>query len=329
MEQREFPNYTQVDPLLPQWFWHGLRVLTLLLTLFVIHTLFTQPELGLALFWKLMIPLLPLSFAVIPGLWRNICPMAFLNQLPRLSGNGLQRTLSAGARKAALLVSIIAFIVFVTARAPLLNHSGAAVAIMLIGVLLLALIGGLVFKGRSGWCGTFCPLAPLQKVYGHAPLLMVRNGYCEPCVGCQKNCYDFNPRAAIFSDLDDTDAWWSDKRKYFAALLPGLIIGFFNASVPAETGLAGYYLGILTPPLVAVGLYFTLQNTLRLGDYRQVALFGLVALGIFYWYGAAVVAAGIQQVFGLTLPPPVIPAIRGAVSLRAGRRGGARSSRWG
>jgi nitrite reductase (NADH) large subunit len=315
MEQREFPNYTQITPLLPQWFWHGLRLVTLLLTFFVIYTLFTRPDLGLTLFWKLMIPLLPLSFAVVPGLWRNVCPMAFLNQLPRMTGKGLERTLSQGMRKLALMVSIVAFIIFVTSRAPLLNHSGTAVGIMLVSVLLLALIGGLVFKGRSGWCGTFCPLAPLQKVYGHAPLLMVRNGYCEPCLGCQKNCYDFNPRAAIFSDLDDADAWWSDKRKYFAAMLPGLIIGFFNASVPAETGLSAYYLSILTPPLIAVGLYVTLQNTFHLGDYRQVALFGLVALGIFYWYGTPVVASGIEQVFGLTLPPPAILAIRSAAVL--------------
>ena len=315
MEPKQFPNFTQMDALLPDWVWNTLRILTLSLTLFVIYTLFSQPELGLTLFWKLLIPLLPLSFAVIPGLWRNVCPMAFLNQLPRMFGKGLQLTLPQSVRKAALLISIGAFIVFVIVRVPLLNHSGEAVGFMLVGVLLLAFIGGMIFKGRSGWCGTFCPLAPLQKVYGHAPLMMVRNGYCETCVGCQKNCYDFNPRAAVFSDLDDSDSWWSDKRKYFAALLPGLIIGFFNASSPAETGIEHYLIGILTPPLISIGLYFTLQNTLRLGDYKQTALFGLSALGIFYWYGTPVVASGVEQIFGVELPEIVILIVRSMVIL--------------
>ena len=315
MEQKQFPNFTQMDAVLPLWVWNTLRVLTLTLTIFVIYSLFTQPELGLTLFWKLLIPLLPLSFAVIPGLWRNICPMAFLNQLPRIFGKGFELTLPQSARKAALLISIAAFIVFVIVRAPLLNHSGEAVGYMLIGVLLLAFIGGLIFKGRSGWCGTFCPLAPIQKVYGHAPLLMVRNGYCDPCLGCQKNCYDFNPRAAIFSDLDDSDSWWSDKRKYFAALLPGLIVGFFNASAPTEGGIENYLINILTPPLISVGLYFTLQNTLRLGDYKQTALFGLSALGIFYWYGAPVVVSGIEQLSGLVLPELITLVIRVVVIL--------------
>ena len=200
-------------------------------------------------------------------------------------------------------------------RPPLLNHSGVAVAVMVTGALLLALFGGIVFKGRSGWCGTFCPLAPIQKVYGHAPLLMVRNGYCEPCLGCQKNCYDFNPGAAVFSDVYDSDAFWSDNRRFFAALLPGLIIGFFNSVSPTEQGLWPYLVSMVTPPLVSVGLYQLIHNVFRLNHYRLVALFGMLALMIFYWYGAPVVVAGVEQVFSLALPEVVITGIRGFVIL--------------
>ncbi len=277
--------------------------------------LFTNPELGLTLFWKLIIPLLPASFALIPGLWRNICPMVFLNQIPQLFGFGWQRTMPNWTRNLALLLSIIAFLVFVTSRAPLLNHSATTVGVMLISVLLLAFVGGLIFKGRSGWCGTFCPLAPLQKVYGHAPLLMVRNGYCEHCVGCQKNCYDFNPRAAVFSDLRDSDTRWSDKRKYFAALLPGLIIGFFNARQPAEAGLGAYYLSILLPLLVAIGIYQSLRNLFHISHYKLVALFSLAALTIFYWYGTPIVASGVKSVFGLILPEDVVFFVQISITL--------------
>lgn len=310
MDKKGFPNYLELKPRLPQWVWHIFRFLTFLLTLFVVYTLFVNPELGLTLFWKLLIPLLPASFALIPGLWRNICPMAFLNQIPQLTGFGGQRTLPSWTRNLALLLSIVAFIVFVTSRAPLLNHSATAVGIMLISVLLLAFTGGILFKGRSGWCGTFCPLAPLQKVYGHAPLFIVRNGYCKHCVGCQKNCYDFNPRAAVFSDLRDNDIRWSDKRKYFAALLPGLIIGYFNASQPAETGLGSYYLSILLPLLVAIGLYQTLRNIFHISHYKLVALFGLAALTVFYWYGTPIFASAVESVFRLTLPDGAVISVQ-------------------
>lgn len=280
-QKKAFPNYTEIQPALPRWFWHILRIVTLLLTLFVIYTLFTLPELGLTLFWKLLIPLLPLSFALVPGLWRNICPMAFLNQLPRLTGFGLQLTLPVAIRKYALLISITAFIVFVVSRAPLLNNSSNVLGAILLIALILALAGGFIFKGRSGWCGTFCPLAPIQKAYGHAPVLLIRNGYCEPCLGCQHNCYDFNPRAAIFSDLGDTDPWWSDKRKYFAAMLPGLIAGYFNASQPGEAGNYAYYTSILIPPLIAIGLYHSIRTLFQFSEYKLVALFSLAALFIF------------------------------------------------
>lgn len=301
MTKSLFSNYTQLKPSLPLWFWQVLRVACLSLTLYIIYLLLYQPTLGLLIFWALLIPLLPLSFAVIPGLWRNICPMAFLNQLPRQFGFGMQLTISTWGRHLALLLSIFAFMAFVIMRAPLLNHSAVAVAVMLISVLLLAFIGGLFFKGRSGWCGTFCPLAPLQKVYGQAPLLMVRNGYCKTCVGCQKNCYDFNPCAAVFSDLND-DVAWSDKRKYFVAMLPGLIFGFFHAVSPEEKGNVEYYLNIFTFIFISIGIYHTAKNTLRLSDYQMTAFFGMFALAIFYWNGVPIVALGFETVFGFTVP---------------------------
>ena len=85
----------------------------------------------------------------------------------------------------------------------------------------------MVLKGKSGWCSTICPLLPVQRIYGQTPLLMVANAHCQPCVGCVKNCYDFNPRAAYLADLNDADTYWSGYRRYFVGAFPGLIVGFF------------------------------------------------------------------------------------------------------
>ncbi len=306
MQKEAFPNYTQLTPVVPGVIWWILRGLTLGLTLFVIFLLFVAPETGLVLIWQLLIPLLPLSFAVIPGLWRNICPMAMLNQLPRQFGLSREHTLSPTWRKIALYVSVIVFIGFILFRHPLLNHSGMVLGAILIAALLLALLGGFVFKGRSGWCGTFCPLAPLQKAYGHAPLILVRNGYCETCLGCQKNCYDFNPRAAFFSDIDDSEPEWSEQRKFFIAFLPGLIVAFFNSSFSSQTGIVDYLQQMLLPPMVTVGAFYLLHNLLHINFFRLASIFAMTALGIFYWYGIPVVNVGLGKLFAFTLDAAVV-----------------------
>lgn len=301
MNKPAFPNYTQLPSRLPPAIWWFFRGIVLLITFLQIYLLFFKPEIGLVLFWQLLIPLLPLSFAIVPGVWRNICPMAFLNQLPRKFGISKEKTLSENLKKVALYTSVIAFIVFVLFRHPVLNHSGVYLGLVLLLALFLALVGGLIFKGRSGWCGTFCPLAPIQKAYGHAPLLVVKNGYCEPCLGCQKNCYDFNPRAAVFSDLNDPDTWWSEKRKFFIALLPGLIIAFFNISYSAEMTLLQYLTSMLMPMVTSVGLFYILHNLFNVGFYKLASLFSMAALSLFYWYGTPVVAKGIFILFDISI----------------------------
>jgi len=313
MQTEAFPNYTHLTPIIPKAIWWILRVLSLSLTLFVIYLLFAEPETGLVLIWQLLIPLLPLSFAVVPGLWRNICPLATLNQLPRHFGISREHTLSQNWRKLALYISVIAFISFILMRHPLLNHSGMYLGAVLGIALLLALLGGLVFKGRSGWCGTFCPLAPLQKAYGHAPLLMVRNGYCETCVGCQKNCYDFNPRAAFFSDLDDVEPEWSEQRKFFIAFLPGLIVAFFSSGYSQQAGIFEYLQGMLIPPMVSVGIFYLLHNFTQVNFFRLASVYTMAALGIFYWNGIPVVNNGLEKLFEFSLNPGILAGLQYAI----------------
>jgi len=306
MQAEAFPNYKQLKPRVPALLWWILRILTLGLTLFVIYLLFARPDTGLVLLWQLLIPLLPLSFAVAPGLWRNICPLALINQLPRHLGISRELNLTQNWRKLALYLSVIGFVTFVLFRHPVLNHNGFYVGAILAIALLLAFVGGLVFKGRSGWCGTFCPLAPLQKAYGHAPLLMVRNGYCETCLGCQKNCYDFNPRAAFFSDLEDSEPGWSEQRKFFIAFLPGLIIGFFNTGFSEQTGVVEYLQAMLLPAVISTGIFYILHNLIHLNYFRLASVFSMSALGIFYWYGIPLMAAGIDRLFGVSVPATLV-----------------------
>jgi hypothetical protein len=175
--------------------------------------LIVNPPLGLTRSWKLAIPLVP-ALLVITGLWRQICPMATMNQIPRLTGWQRPRDLPDWARASAFGIAVALFVGAVSLRVPPLNQAGRAVGLGVIGVLLLALAGGFAFKAQR-LAVHLCPWAPIQRTYGQAPLVVVKNGYREPCVGCQKSCYDFNPRAGVLRCSDDDPRHAAQRRLFF------------------------------------------------------------------------------------------------------------------
>ena len=190
-----------------------------------------MPDTGLDVMWKGVIPALPLLFMVAPGVWRNICPLATSNQTPRAARH------HQGPEPAELAEGVRlrhrhqrSFVGFVILRKVGLDDSGPLSALLLLGAMTGAFAGGMVLKGKSGWCSTICPLLPVQRIYGQTPFALVGNNHCQPCVGCAKSCYDFNPRAAYLADLNDADGYWSGYRKFFVGAFPGLILGFFETA---------------------------------------------------------------------------------------------------
>ena len=81
-----FPNYTQIPSRLSLTAWRAIRTVVWIGALVVAGLLIAVPDTGLKVFWKGVIPALPLLFMVAPGVWRNICPLATSNQTPRLLG---------------------------------------------------------------------------------------------------------------------------------------------------------------------------------------------------------------------------------------------------
>ena len=302
-----FANYTKITPRLPVAFWSSLRILTLCGTLVVAAILIRHPDIGLRVFWGLMIPVVPALLVIAPGLWRQICPMAFLNQIPRMTHISAARDLPETGRKWAFAVAVLFFFVCIALRAPVLNHNGLIVGIGLFAVLLLALLGGLIFKGRSGWCGTFCPLGPIQRDYGQAPVLVVRNGYCENCVGCQKNCYDFNPRAAVFGDLYDDDPRYAGQRRFFMAMLPGIIFGYFLQDQHPAYGPWIYALILIGSTCASVGVYQTLTSFFSVTPFRAANLFACIALMAFYAFAVPIVVRAFSYLAHVDLALPAQP----------------------
>jgi NADPH-dependent 2,4-dienoyl-CoA reductase/sulfur reductase-like enzyme/ferredoxin len=308
--QEIFANYTRLPQRVPEPAWMALRLMVLALTCAEIRLLFVHPEVGLRLFWGVAVPCLPGLFAVAPGLWRQVRPMAFVNQLPRILGFGRGLTLPANLRFWSYATAIGVLVSLISIRSLVLNQTGWAVGVMCTASMFLAFIGGVFFKGRSGWCGTFCPLAPVQRSHGQAPLIVVRNGYCPTCVGCQKNCFDFNPRAAIFGDLDDHDQRHSMQRMIFMSFLPGLIWGYYNVAAALDRGFGHYLLALAGSALFSTGLFFTLRGLLSVSAYRLATAFGLAALLIYYYFAGPVLVNALSGLAGIAPPPWSIEASR-------------------
>lgn len=292
---RYFRNYTQMPAQGPEGLWIALRAGALVVAMALGALLIIEPELGLLLFWGLAIPVVPALLVVAPGLWRQICPMAALNQLPRALGKSRALELPAALKSSAFTIALVIFIGAVALRQPWLNHHGPTVGVVVFVMLAAALAGGWFFKGRSGWCGTFCPLGPIQRTYGQAPLVVVRNGYCDPCLGCQKNCYDFNPRAAVFSDVYDDDPRYASQRRLFMGLLPGLLLGYFLAQpLGLQHPAAGLAL-LLGAAATSAGIYGLALAFVPANAYRVSLVFGAAAISIFYFFAGPIIVASLAK----------------------------------
>ena len=130
----------------------------------------------------------------------------------------------------------------------------------------------------------------------------MRNGYCPSCVGCQKNCYDFNLRAAFISDITDKALWYAGHKKFFVAGLPGFALGFFTAQDPELTGLGAYYLYLAGWIVTTLGIYMAARIFIRVSDYREAAIAGMSALVIFYWFTGDGIVHTVADFVGLQAP---------------------------
>lgn len=281
-----FPNYVQLrkSSKISVPVWNGIRIVSVLAVFALIATLFLNPDLGLKIFWNGIIPILPALFLVAPGIWRNACPIAAINQTPRLF------SFTKGLKLPDVLVEysyVIGFSLFFTiasSRKWLFNENGIATGILILSILLVAFSGGIVFKGKSGWCSSFCPMLPIERMYNQTPFVTVANSHCSVCVGCTKNCYDFNPKIGNLADLYDDDVYFSNYRRFFMGTFPGFILGFFLVPNPPTVSIFTMYVQLIGFMLASAGLYFVLDSFLKVSSFKITTLFGGASIFLFYWF---------------------------------------------
>ena len=308
-----FRPYTDLRQPLPPLGWRLVRWAAGAVTAVVVGLCFVRPEVGLAIFWALFVPLLPLLFVVMPGLWRNVCPMASLNQVPRTLGFTRGLTVPPAVQPYAPLISAGLFLAVIPLRHPLLDRNGVALGVFLVLVLALAFAGGLIFKGKSGWCSQICPMNAVERLYGQSPLVVLPNSHCRPCVGCTRNCYDFNPTAAYLADLHDPSHKLGANRMLFAGALPWVVAAFLltpDARELSPGSLAFSYAAILLAAVAGIGLFHLLESATPLPAQKLVLIHAAVALNLFY----VLLTPKLATVWGL----PQVPLTGLAVVLAAG-----------
>jgi NADPH-dependent 2,4-dienoyl-CoA reductase/sulfur reductase-like enzyme/ferredoxin len=287
-QRNPFPNYMQMRSRIPMPVWHAARAVFWVFAVFLCVLLVAQPEDGLKIWWRFLIPIVPLLWFVAPGLWRNTCPLATSNQAPRLFGFTRGLTLPDWWRRYAPIAGMLLLIAAVATRRTLFNTSGPATAALIGGSIVLAFVGGFVFKGKSGWCSSLCPLLPVQRMYGQTPFATVPNTHCQPCVGCTKNCYDFNPRVAYLADLNEDDPHYVTVRKFFVALFPGLIVAYFT--IPDGLQTLDFYGRFALYLAISLGAFFALDAVIRVRTNVLTAFFGASAISVYYWFSAPVLS---------------------------------------
>ncbi len=218
----------------------------------------TSYALGARLFWAAIVPAAIFILLVFGHeLWRRICPLSFLSQIPlALSMQRQHRRVDpktgkisyevAKVKKNSWLGRNYSYLQFgllylgLCIRLLFVNSDRLALGIFLIFTILSAITVGYVYGGKS-WCQYFCPMAPVQKIYAEPGGLLTSKAHerertltqsmCRivnqegkeqsSCVACQTPCIDIDAERSYWDGITNPD----QKLLYYGYI--GLVISFY------------------------------------------------------------------------------------------------------
>lgn len=272
--------------------WRAAQFVALAATIGVVAGLFLAPDPTLTALWNVIIPLVPASLLVSPALWRNVCPLATLNT----AANGVlhRRPLRGRWVRAVGMAGIAMFLVLVPARRFLFNHDGAALAITIVVVALVALALGTVFDLKSGFCNALCPVLPVERLYGQRPLLELGNPRCRRCTLCtQIGCLDLSPSKALRQIVGPArrgTGWVFTGFGAFAAAFPGFVVGYYTVQDGPLGTAAAVYLHVVLWMALSYGATAGLVGAFGFTARVVLPFLAATAAGLYYWFASPLVA---------------------------------------
>ena len=99
----------------------------------MIAGLFFRADVTLDILWFILIPVLPLTFMINPGMWRGICPLATANMIGSSSASATREVSGPWLHRVAG-VGILLLFVLVPARRFLFNSDGPILALVVLAV---------------------------------------------------------------------------------------------------------------------------------------------------------------------------------------------------
>ncbi|AFZ17951.1 4Fe-4S binding protein [Allocoleopsis franciscana] len=219
-----------------------------------------QPyALGAPIFWGAIVPV-AIAILLVFGheLWRRICPLSFLSQIPRALGwqrqqrrtdpkTGKVRYELAKVLKQSWLARYHGYLQFgllylgLCSRILFINANRLALGTFLLLTILAAVVVGYLYGGKS-WCQYFCPMAPVQSIYAEPRGLLnstahesdrqiITQSMCRivtqdgkeqsACVACQSPCIDIDAERAYWQSINTPE----QQQLYYGYV--GLVIGYF------------------------------------------------------------------------------------------------------
>lgn len=176
--------------------WTAAQAMAFVAAAVLVGGLWWAPDVSQRVLWGGIIPVLPIVFLLHPGLWRNVCPLASVNMVAARFGR--RRSMSPVMTRRANALGIALFAVLVPLRGAVFERYGQAAAIAALALGTLAVVGGVFFDRKAGFCNAVCPLLAVERLYGQAPLATVSNPRCPSCTLCvRRGCLDLSARKAV------------------------------------------------------------------------------------------------------------------------------------
>jgi hypothetical protein len=218
-----------------------------------------QPySLAPTIFWGAIVPSAIFILLVFGHeLWRRICPLSFLSQIPRALGKqrqiprpnpktGVVRHELAKVKPVSWLGRNYLSVQFgwlylgLCARILFINSDRTALFIWFAITFVAAITVGYLYGGKA-WCQYFCPMAPVQTIYAEPGGLFaskaqlgdkqITQSMCRTieadgtersaCVACQNPCIDIDAERTYWDDITQPQQRWL----YYGYI--GLVVGYF------------------------------------------------------------------------------------------------------
>ncbi len=214
--------------------------------------------LGTTLFWGAIVPAAIFILLVFGHeVWRRICPLSFLSQIPRALGwqrqlkrenpkTGKVRYELAKVKPDSWLGKNYPYVQFgwlfvgLCGRILFFNADRLILALWMLLTIAAAITVGYLYSGKS-WCNYFCPMAPVQRIYSepgglfgskaHTSDQVITQSMCRTvlpdgkeqsaCVACQNPCIDIDSERVYWDALSKPEESWL---RYGYV---GLVIGYF------------------------------------------------------------------------------------------------------